>query len=162
MTGPLEWLTGWVERGLLNPLGGLVVANVPVPRAAEVDTGRLVALLLGTGLVIGGVCGGLALAHRLAHDRRYRSPETVFRGLCKLHGLDGATRRLLRRVARHYRLAHPGCLFVEPKWLDPTRLVPSFRAQAAELERLRHEIFYVQRTAAESPAKTRGDEQPGP
>ena len=117
----------------------------PAPRA---DTGQMLAWLLVAGAVIGAVSLVLMVANRIGRRWRFNSHPALFYGLCKVHGLDSAARRLLKRVVRFHRLGQPGRLFVEPKWLDPANLGPSFQTQAAELEKLRNRLFHVRPKAA--------------
>ena len=117
----------------------------PTQRA---DTRQMLVWLLVAGTVIGVVSVVIMVANRIARHWRYNSHPALFYGLCKVHGLDSAARRLLKRVVRFHRLGHPGRLFVEPKWLDPANLGPSFQTQAAELERLRNRLFNVRPKAA--------------
>jgi hypothetical protein len=106
--------------------------------------------LAAAGAVIGAVSVVLAIAKRIARRRRLHSHPGMFRGLCKVHGLDTASRRLLKRVVRHHRLEHPGRVFVEPKWLDPANLGAAFQPFAAQLETLRNSLFSVRAKSAEN------------
>jgi len=94
-------------------------------------------------------CGILAVAclvlllKRLAREtpqRRINSPRRLFRDLCRLHGLDGTSRRLLRRLARYQKLDHAGRLFVEPERFDPGNLGPLAREQH-RYEQIRERLF---------------------
>lgn len=116
--------------------------------AQRADTGQMLIWLLGAGAAIGVVSVVLMVANRIARRWRFNSHPSLFYGLCKVHGLDSAARRLLKRAVRFHRLAQPSLVFVEPKWLDPANLGPSFRRQAAELERLRNRLFSVRPKAA--------------
>jgi len=118
--------------------------------ANQADTGHMLVGLLVAGLAIGVVSVILVIANRIAHRWRYNSHPALFRGLCKLHGLDSVSRRLLKRVVRFHRLAQPARLFIEPKWLDPANLGASFQPRAAELERLRNGLFNVRPAATEN------------
>jgi len=111
--------------------------------AQRADTRQMLVWLLGAGAAIGTVSVVLVVANRVARRWRFNSHPALFYGLCKVHGLDSAARRLLKRVVRFHRLGQPGRLFVEPKWLDPANLGPSFQPQAPELERLRNRLFNV-------------------
>lgn len=135
--------------------GGSCLAQVVMAagssRSGPADTGQMLAWLLAAGVVIGLVCGLLVAASRFAHRWRYNSHPALFHGLCKVHGLQGASRRLLRRVARFHGLARPARLFVEPKWLDPTTLDASFQPRAVELEGLRCHLFSLDPAAEGKP-----------
>jgi len=118
--------------------------------ANQADTGQMLVWLLVAGLVIGVVAVTLLIANRIAYRWRYNSHPALFRGLCKLHGLDSASRRLLKRVVRFHRLRQPARVFVEPKWLDPANLDASFQPRAPELERLRNGLFNLRPAATEN------------
>jgi len=133
-----------IELNFLTLLSA-VEESGPAQRA---DTRQMLASLLVAGAVIGAISVVLVVANRIARHWRFNSHLALFYGLCKVHGLDSAARRLLKRVVRFHRLGQPGRLFVEPKWLDPANLGPSFQTQAAELERLRNRLFNVRPKAA--------------
>jgi hypothetical protein len=124
-------------------LAAMVLAVEETRPPQRADTGQMLIWLLVAGVVIGVVSAMLVIANRVARRWRYNSHPAVFRALCKLHGLDGPSRRLLRRVVRYHRLSQPGRLFVEPKWLDPANLGAAFQPLAAELETLRNSLFNV-------------------
>ena len=58
------------------------------------------------------------------HGLTPSSPNRLFRGLCRAHGLAWADRRLLLRLARFQELDNPGRLFLEPERFDPAALDP--------------------------------------
>lgn len=131
----------------------LLAANIPPrllatllaveesPSAPRADTRHMVAWLLVAGAVIAVVSVILVIANRMAWHWRHKSHRGLFSGLCKMHNLDSSSRRLLNRVVRFHRLAQPGRLFIEPKWLDPAGLGPAFRADAVPLAKLRTSLF---------------------
>jgi len=120
-------------------------------RAGRADTGEMLVWLLIAGGTIAAVCVLLYVVNRLLHRWRYNSHPALFYGLCKVHGLDGNARRLLRQVARSHNLRWPGRLFVEPKWLEPANLGGTLRARAAELVALRERLFRRAKTADRGP-----------
>ena len=122
--------------------------SLPARRA---DTGQMMVWLLIAGAVIGVVSVIVVIANRINRHWRYKSPGGLFSGLCSAHGLDAASRRLLKRVVRVHRLRHPAFLFIEPKWLDPAGLGPEFRAQAPALAKLRNSLFTLRPKAADKP-----------
>jgi len=80
------------------------------------------------------------LANRTVQRRRRYSHAGLFRQLCRLHNLDRSSRRLLRRLARRYKLSQPARLLVDPRWLDSVAAsVPP--ARRAELTGLRQRLF---------------------
>lgn len=145
-------MTHW----LVSPIGPRAERHLLLAARAtgakEIDIGQMFVWLVVAGLGIGLICALLVVGTRIAHRRRFNCHATVFGGLCKIHGLDAAARRLLKRVVRFHGLAQPGRLFVEPRWLDPANLGSSFQARAAELEKLRRQLFYVRRAATDGGA----------
>ncbi len=85
--------------------------------------------------------GASRWARRLEGDRTYTNAGRLFYELCRAHGLDAYSRRLLRRLASHARLSQPALVFVEPQWFDPAALPPSLAAEQARLEQLRARLF---------------------
>ncbi len=99
-------------------------------------------LLLASFIVI-GVAALVALLKRLSRDtprRAINSPRRLFRDLCRLHGLDRASRGLLRRLARQQQLDHPARLFVEPERFDPCNLGP-LANQARRYQAIHQRLF---------------------
>ncbi len=134
----------------LNLFDAMSAADKSLP-AQRADTRHMMVWLLVAGAAIGVISLILVIANRVAWHWRYRSHPGLFCGLCKVHGLDAASRRLLKRVVRFHRLRQPARLFIEPKWLEPAGLGPAFRAQAAALEKLRNSLFNLRPKAAEKP-----------
>lgn len=107
-------------------------------------------VLMGIGALVGG---GLFfwllkyLRNRQDRTRPFNSPRRLFRALCKLHGLSGRERSLLRRTAAMNSLKHPAQLFVMPDLLTAkASQVPA--RQAAEITALRDKLFGELNTAA--------------
>ncbi len=69
------------------------------------------------------------------------NPARLFRQLCKAHGLDSASRRLLQQLATSQGLATSAALFVGPERFAPERLGPEWQSQADALKRLRDRLF---------------------
>ena len=144
MTHPLA---ATIQRFLFATL----LAVEESPSAQRADTRQMMGWLLVAGAVIGVVSLILVIANRVAKHWRYKSHRGLFSGLCRVHGLDAANRRLLKRVVRSHRLRQPARLFIEPKWLDPAGLGPEFRSQAAVLDKLRIGLFNLRAKAADKP-----------
>ena len=110
-------------------------------RRARLDSGDLVIFL---AILAGVVLAVYLLSRFLAYKdgrKSFNSPRALFRALAKAHNLDRASRRLLRRVARWQRLAHPARLFLEPTRFDPSNLSPQLRERITEIQTLRDRIF---------------------
>jgi hypothetical protein len=77
------------------------------------------------------------------HDRRslFNSPRALFNALCKVHGLDYASRRLLKQLARAFGLPHPARVFVESQCFESGKLPTSLQGQRRAVEKLRQRLF---------------------
>ena len=130
------WQVLWAAGARWRSMGGNLRG-----RRAQFDSGDLAIL----GLVLVGVVLALVLLSRFSSrksgGKSYNSPRALFRSLAKAHGLNRVSRRLLQRVARWQRLAHPARLFLEPSRFDPVNLSPKLRAQLTEIHALRDQIF---------------------
>jgi len=110
-------------------------------RVQEADAGAMLLWMMVAACGIAVVSMAIYYGSRIRHRRRHSSPILLFHGLCRLHGLDRDSQRLLRQVARHHRLPNPLRLFTEPKWLDPTALGEGLSGRANEVSSLRKQLF---------------------
>lgn len=108
---------------------------------SSVDTGQVLVYLIIAAVAIAAVCLGIYFGTRMTQRRRYNSHGSLFAGLCRLHGLDRGTRRLLKQVARHHRLRYPARVFTEPRWLDPASLPAGLRDESRRVAALRNRLF---------------------
>jgi hypothetical protein len=69
------------------------------------------------------------------------SPAHLLQELCVRHGLGGPAQRLLAVLAREQMLEHPATLFVDPRMWEASRLGATGKHHAAQLDRLRGQIF---------------------
>lgn len=74
-------------------------------------------------------------------ERQYNNPRALFRALCRAHGLDHGSRRLLDQLARQQRLADPARLFLEPERFEPAHLGATLKSQQARFATLRDRLF---------------------
>jgi len=103
-------------------------------------------LFLWFGIVIGVfVVIGIIAKIVARRDKRqlYNSPRGLFRALCRAHGLDRPSRRLLARIARAQELAQPGRLFLEPERYSEAKVSEQFREERGTIELLRKKIFQL-------------------
>jgi hypothetical protein len=100
--------------------------------------------LIVTGVLV-AICVMLLLigryARRYENLKSYDSPSELFRELCRAHGLDWRSRRLLRRLAATCELASPALIFVEPERFNVERLPSEWQAEADRIDRLRRMLF---------------------
>jgi hypothetical protein len=68
-------------------------------------------------------------------------PNQLFRDLCRAHGLGGADRRLLKRLAAWRGLSHPAIVFVMPECFETATLPPELQGAAHDVMRLRVRLF---------------------
>jgi hypothetical protein len=91
------------------------------------------------------ICIVLLLVGRYARRfeilKSYDSPPELFRELCRAHGLNWSSRRLLKRLAAEWQMSSPAQLFVEPERFSTARLGAEWHEKADELERLRRQLF---------------------
>ena len=69
------------------------------------------------------------------------SPHAIFLGLCRVHGLDKATRKLLHRFARRIKCPQPARLFVNPALLDRAAAAGLPAKDVERLQALYDELF---------------------
>lgn len=127
-----------------NSICTLDLANLWLIARTPAAAGDCSTLIIGAvvAAVIVGIAGGVWYAlQRKRKQRNGFSHSALFDDLCRVHGLDRASRRLLKQVVQHCRLAQPGRVFVEPRWLDPATLSEPLRSKPSELTALRERIF---------------------
>ena len=103
-------------------------------------------LFLWFGIVIGVfVVIGIIAKVVARRDKRqlYNSPRGLFRALCRAHGLDRPSRRLLARIARAQELTQPARLFLEPERYSEAKVSEQFREERAAIELLRKKLFEI-------------------
>lgn len=71
----------------------------------------------------------------------------LFNDLCRLHGLDRPTRRLLQAVTDKPPSDRPALIFVDPAWMHRALDESDFRESAAELRRLYDAWFGADKSA---------------
>jgi hypothetical protein len=112
-------------------------------RSRSVDDNALAVGLVACGLVL--TCVVLLLvgryARRFENLKTYDSPPELFRELCRAHGLNWSSRRLLKRLAAAWELPSPALLFVEPERFNPARLPANWQDDQDRLENLRQRLF---------------------
>lgn len=87
----------------------------------------------------------LLLISRLHENYELRvttnSANGVFRELCRIHKLDHASRRLLKRLASYWNLESPAYLFVCPDLFLAERLPPEWKEDTERVEQLGRKLF---------------------
>ena len=94
----------------------------------------LIAIVLGIWMLA-------RIAARQDKAKRINNPWALFRSLARAHGLDRASRRMLKQLAQWQRLDHPGRLFVEPERFETINLSPGLQTQVPAVRALRDHIF---------------------
>jgi len=101
-------------------------------------------------VLLAAVIAGGWIASRLFKVRERRktnNPRTLFRELCRAHGLSSSERNLLLRLASQQAQYHPARIFVEPQLFDLNQLPPAAAGDVDEVKRLRERLFGPMRTA---------------
>jgi hypothetical protein len=75
--------------------------------------------------------------------RTIDSPRGLFKALCRAHELDGASRRLLWRLAQQHHPQHPAVLFTTPESLEARLATSKSPREAAKYRRLREQLFGI-------------------
>jgi len=118
-------------------------------------TGSVVLWLVIAAVVIAAIIGGLFVAVKINHQNRFNSHSGLFKGLCRVHGLDRSSCRLLRQVVQCRGLTQPARVFVEPRLLDTSKLPAPLQPRAEELAALRAKLFNVPNEKDEEPASSK-------
>ncbi len=102
--------------------------------------GHLIGFL---GVLILIVVGAWLLSRYLSYrdGRGYHSPKALFRELCRAHGLDGTSRRLLWKLAQSQQLSQPAQIFLEPDCFDIEKVNGKLREQFDQLRAVHRTIF---------------------
>ena len=97
----------------------------------------------GIAVVVAAIVALIVLQIRKRNDMEApcNNPWMLFRELCLVHKLDGASHRLLAQVARARRLPQPAQIFLTPSAFEPADLPPGLREKADQLLRLRGVLF---------------------
>jgi hypothetical protein len=110
-------------------------------RKAQVDVADLIWLGVAVVVLLVFLWWLTRLAARRDKTRMFTDDKSLFRALCRAHGLDRSSCRLLKRLAQWQRLSHPARLFLEPDRFHTTNIGPELRRQQASLEAVRDKIF---------------------
>jgi len=99
-------------------------------------------------LVLALIAASLVIVYWIAgrtgkpgREPRYDHPRALFRALCRAHGLDRASRRLLDQLARQQRLSDPARLFLEPERFEAENLGASLKPRRKQFVALRDRLF---------------------
>jgi hypothetical protein len=71
----------------------------------------------------------------------FDSPRALFHELSRAHGLDFASRQLLKRLARATGVKQPARLFLEPQRFEPRNLPEDLQEKWPVIESLRSRLF---------------------
>jgi hypothetical protein len=98
--------------------------------------------------VVGALAAVISLGYwllrrwRMTRARRLEnSPAHLLKELCNRHGLGRTAQRILAELAREQGLEHPAVLMVDPRLWEVSRQGALGKRHAAELDRLREQIF---------------------
>ena len=101
-------------------------------------------LIIWGGLIALVVVAMILLSRHFSQKepRRGRhNPHALFHELCRAHGLDRGTRRLLMRLAVANRLENPASVFLEPDQFAREQLPDKLRSKSKQYANLRDRLF---------------------
>jgi hypothetical protein len=108
---------------------------------SEPEVGGFLLIVAGIGLLLLVSWSIARLIPRQQRPKASDNPRGLFKSLCRAHGLDGASRRALWKLAQQYHAGHPAVLFTTPEALE-SRLASSRSARdVAMYQRLREQLF---------------------
>lgn len=99
--------------------------------------------------IVGGILWLLARLLYGKERRSYNRPRALFRELCRAHGLDAASRRLLTDLARAQGVTQRAQLFLAPERFEAARLGPKLAPRAREIQALSARLFGAAPMAAQ-------------
>jgi hypothetical protein len=100
-------------------------------------------LFMGLAILAVMVAAAILLKRLTSNQERrrgYHNPRALLRELCRAHGLDRPSQRLLKRLAHEQHLAEPARLFVEAERFEPERL-GRLSPSAEQFRQLRERLF---------------------
>jgi hypothetical protein len=100
-------------------------------------------LIIGTTALLVAIIGlvNILLTRRKRREFWNDSSARLFHDLCRVHRLDSANRRLLKKLAVARGIEQATDLFVEPSLFETADLPPALQASARNLRQLRHTLF---------------------
>ena len=98
----------------------------------------------GVGAVVAAIIAAIVMQLRKRNDMETRcnNPWKLFRELCAVHHLDGASQRLLTQLIRFRRFDQPAQVFLTPAAFEPADLPPALRDKSDQLLKLRTQLFW--------------------
>jgi len=95
------------------------------------------------GLVLLGAAVAAVVAYIKYHDfsKPCNDPNRLFRELCRAHGLDRASCRLLRQLALLTGLPQPAEVFLMPAVFEANQLPEQLRGEQERVRELRERLF---------------------
>jgi hypothetical protein len=101
------------------------------------DSGEILTVLTLVALLVTVIL----LLVRVRSNFQTESKRGLFSELCRAHGLNSSSRRLLRLLAVARELKNPATLFVEPSHFASNNLPHALRHAGKDLQRLRERLF---------------------
>ncbi len=107
----------------------------------RMDFADMLPYILGLAVLAIGIAIAAAIVKRNDMSQPCNDPKKLFRELCRAHGLDFSSRRLLHQLASAYQLHQPAEVFLTPSAFQADRLPPQLQAQAGRLQQLHDRLF---------------------
>lgn len=98
-------------------------------------------LAVAAAIVVIGIAAARSWLLRVREHVRHTCPQHLLHELCVAHRLGPGERKLIQRLAKERRLAHPALLFLEPVLWDPGQLGAFGQRHAAALATLQRQVF---------------------
>ncbi len=98
-------------------------------------------IMLSVVTVIVGLVFLLSRYIGKGEHEKLNNPQSLFKELCKVHGLGFGERRTLAKLAKVHKLEHPARLFLEPERFDNVSEHPQLAPQAGLIRELRQRLF---------------------
>ena len=104
--------------------------------------------LFAVALIAAAFVAVATILARQDKRRLFNSPRALFNALCKAHGLDRASRSLLRQLASAQQLSVPARLFLEPQRFETAMIAPKLRPYSGAITELKQRLFATGEQAA--------------
>ncbi len=108
----------------------------------RVEFADMLPYLIGMAVLGAGIAAVVAYLKYNDLSKPCDDPQKLFRELCRAHGLDRGSQRLLRQLATSLGLTQPAEVFLTPSALEVKQLPKQLHAEEARIRELREQLFY--------------------
>ena len=107
----------------------------------RVNFSDMLPYLIGIAIVATIIAVVVTLIRRNDLSKGGYDPQKLFRELCRAHGLDHSSRRLLRQISETFGFTQPAEVFVTPAAFEPEQLPQELQTKQAKIRELRERLF---------------------